>query len=159
MKTKASFNMAVLPLIVLGAIALTLSGCLITGETMGGSGLLLFGSVSIDSDHGNFAVPQTPQRHIRAIRIATSYPVQVYRVVLIYQGGFEQSYAVNWWFTDRIRYHDLRLANDKAVREIRIYQRMPGPSAYRHDRGKRKGSASVQGNPAGPVSFTFYGLQ
>ncbi len=151
MKARAILSIARLPAIALAAIILTLAGCLITGETVHGGGLLFFGSVAIDNDSGIFLVPDYPQRHYRSIRIAPSvYPVEVYRVVIVYRDGGEFSYGVGWRFTDHVRYHDLRLGNDRAVREVRIYQR---PFAHERRKGERE-----ERRPAGPVSFRIYGL-
>jgi len=150
-----------LPAVALAVVVLTLAGCLLTGEVVDSGGLYFFGSFSVDNYHGIFAVPETRQQHFRGIRFAaSSYPVQVYRVVIVYRGGEEKSYAVNWWFTDRVRYHNLRVPGDRAVREVRIYQRQPGPITDKHGRRKwkEKGRGDDERDRAGSVIFKIYGL-
>ena len=163
MQVRGAFSVAMLPVVVLAVIALTLAGCLLTGEAVDRGGLLFFGSLSVDNDQGVFAVPETPQQHFRGLRFtASSYPVEVYRVVLVYRGGQEESYAVNWRFTERVRYHELRVPSDRAVREVRIYQKQAGRPADKHGRKwKDKGGGEDQrGRDAGgPVTFTVYGVQ
>jgi hypothetical protein len=164
MKARAVFGVAMLPVVVLAVIALTLTGCLLTGGAVDRGGLLFFGSLSVDNDQGVFAIPETPQQHFRGLRFAaSSYPVEVYRVVLVYRGGQEESYAVNWRFTDRVRYHELRVPSDRAVREVRIYQKQPVRPADKHGRlnwkGKGGGDDQRGRGPAGPVTFTVYGVQ
>lgn len=164
MKVRALFGIARFPLIALALMALTLTGCLLTGEATGRSGIFLFGSLTVDNDQGVFAVPEAPQQHFRGLRfVASSYPVEVYRVVIVYRGGHEQSYAVNWRFTDRVRHHDLRLSSDRVVREVRIFQRQPKRPADKHGqsswKGKGDGGEKNDRGQAGPVSFTVYGVQ
>jgi hypothetical protein len=158
MKAKVISAAFRLPAVALGAIVLTLAGCLITGESVRDGGLLFFGSVSVVGDHAAIVIPEVPQRHYHSLRIvASSYPVQVYRIVIVYRDGGELSYAVGWRFTDRVRYHELRLRSDRAVREVRIYQRPVGPPVDRHGRRKGGGREAERG-PAGPVYFRIYGL-
>ena len=163
MKAKAGFSMAMLPVAALAVVALTLAGCLLTGEAVDRGGPLLLGSLSVENEQGVFAIPEAPQQQFRGLRFtASAYPVEVYRVVLVYRGGQEQSYAVNWRFTDRVRYHDLRVPSDRAVREVRIYQRQPGRLGDKHNQSnwKGKGGDDRRGRgPAGPVSFTVYAVQ
>jgi hypothetical protein len=149
------------PAFALAAVILTLAGCLITGESVRDGGLLLFGSVSVVNDRAAIVIPQASQRHYRSLRIvASSYPVQIYRIVIVYRDGEAVSYAVGWRFTDRIRQHDLRLRSDRAVREVRIYQQPVRPPADRHDRRRGKGEGPRPGGgPGGPVYFRIYGLQ
>jgi hypothetical protein len=143
MRIRALFIAAKLPVAALAAVVLTLAGCLITTETAGRSRLLYFGSLSLDNGRGIIVLPEVPQ-YYGSIRIAaSSYPARVYRVVIVYRDGREVSYHVGWRFTDRIRYHDLRVRNDRGIREVRIYQ-----SPERSHRG-----------PAGRASFRIYGLQ
>jgi hypothetical protein len=153
----AAFRLAA---VALGAIVLTLAGCLITGETVRDSGLLFFGSVSVVGGRAAIVVPEVPQRHYRGVRIsASAYPVQVYRIVIVYRDGGEVSYAVGWRFTDRVRYHDLRLRGDRPVRELRIYQRPVGPPVNEPGRRRGKGERrEYERGPAGPVYFRIYGL-
>ena len=165
MKARAGFSIAMLPVAAIAVIVLTLAGCLLTGEAVNGGGLLFFGSLSVNNDQGVFAIPETPQQHFRGLRFtASSYPVEVYRVVLVYRGGQEASYTVNWRFTDRARYHDLRVPSDRVVREVRIYQRKPERLANKHGRlnwKRSKGGGDDQRGhgQAGPVTFTVYGVQ
>ncbi len=162
MKARTAFSIARLSAVALAAIILTLAGCLITGSAVGDGGLLFFGSLSVDNDRGVIILPETPQRHYRSIRIAASaYPVQVYRVVIVYRDGGEASYVVGWRFTDRIRYHDLHVRTDRVVRELRIYQKPVGPTTDKHGRRKWKGEGGKEDErgPSGPVIFRIYGLQ
>ncbi len=165
MKVRAAFSIARLPVAALAVVVLSLAGCLLTSEAVNGGGLLFFGSLSVNNDQGVFAIPETPQQHFRGLRFAaSSYPVEVYRVVLVYRGGQEVSYTVNWRFTDRVPYHDLRVPRDRAVREVRIYQRQPERLANKRGRsnlkrGERGGDDQRGHRPAGPVTFTVYGVQ
>jgi hypothetical protein len=164
MKVRDLFGVAKLPLIALALIVLTLTGCLLTGEATGRSGLFLFGSLSVDNDQGVFSIPEAPQQHFRGLRfVASSYPVEVYRVVLFYRGGQEESFTVNWRFTDRVRHHDLRVSSDRGVREVRIYQRQPKRPADKHGqsswKGKGDGDDKSGRGQVGPGSFTVYGVQ
>jgi hypothetical protein len=155
MKTRIAFAFALL------VISLGLAGCLITGTAVGESGLLFFGSLSVDNGRGVIVIPETP-RHYRSFRIAASaYPVQVYRVVIVYRDGSEVSYAVGWRFTERVRYHDLHVRSERAVREIRIYQKPAAPPPGGHERRKWKGEdrRDYERGPSGPVYFRIYGLQ
>jgi hypothetical protein len=164
MKVRIPSGIARLPFIALALLMLTLTGCLLTGEATGRSGLFLFGSLTVDNDQGVFVIPEAPQQHFRGLRfVPSSYPVEVYRVVVIYRGGQEQSYAVNWRFTDRVRHHDLRLSSDRVVHEVRIFQKQPGRSDDKHGqsnlKGKGDGGEKSDRGQAGPVSFTVYGVQ
>ena len=158
MKASAFFTVAKLPIVALAAVVLTLAGCLITSEAVGDGGLLFFGSLSVDNGRGAIVLSEAPQRHYRSIRIAaSSYPVQVYRVVIVYRDGGEASYVVGWRFTDRIRYHDLHVRSDRGIREIHLYQR---PIESRGDRhGRWKGGENEKRGPAGQVLFRIYGLE
>jgi hypothetical protein len=149
-----------LPAIGLLAVVLTLAGCLITGETVRDGGLLFFGSVSVVSGRAAIVGPEAPQRHYHGVRIAaSSYPVQVYRIVIVYRDGGTASYAVGWRFTNRVPYHDLRLSSDRPVREVRIYQRPVEPPVNGPGRRRGKGERrEAERGPAGPVYFRIYGL-
>ncbi len=162
MKTRTALTIARFSAVVLAAIILTLAGCLITGSAVGDGGLLFFGSLSVDNGRGVIILPEAPQRHYRSIRIAaSSYPVQVYRVVIVYWDGDEASYVVGWRFTERVSYHDLHVRTDRAVREVRIYQRPVGPATDKHGQRKWKGEGGKEDErgPRGPVVFRIYGLQ
>ncbi len=162
MKVRAVFTIPRLLIAALAAIILTLAGCLITGEAVGDRGLLFFGSLSVDNGSGIIVIPDTPQWHYRSLRIAaSSYPVQVNRIVIVYRDGGEASYMVGWRFTDRVRYHDLHVRSDRAVREVRMYQSPVRPPTDKHGRrkGKGEGSENYERGPAGPVFFRIYGLQ
>ena len=162
MKERVAFSIARIPVVALALMVLTLAGCLLTGEAPNGGGLLLFGSISVNNDQGVFAIPEAPQPKLRGLRFAaSSYPVEVYRVVLVYRSGQEVSYTVNWRFTDRVRYHDLRVPSDRAVREVRIYQRQQARQRGRMSWKRGQGGRDDQRGrgPAGPVEFTVYGVQ
>jgi len=165
MKVRGVFGVARPALVALAAVmVLALAGCLLTSEAMDRSGMVVFGSLTVEDDRGVFPVPQaTQQRHYRGLRfVASSYPVSVSRVVLVYVGGQEESYTVNWRFTDRVLSHDLRVRGDRAVREVRIFQSRTGRPSDSQGRSKWKGRGvdDDEGGRgyAGMVSFTVYGL-
>jgi len=157
MKVRALFTIPRLLIVALAAAILTLAGCLITGEAVGDEGLLFFGSLSVDNGSGLIVIPEAPRWHYHRIRIAASaYPVVVDRIVIVYRDGGQASFGVGWQFTDRIRFHDLRVRSDRPVQEVRVFQ-----SPVRHGRQKLKGERgeNEERGYAGPVSFRIYGLQ
>ncbi len=147
-------------LLTVSVLAAALAGCLIVGPGVsGGGGALIFsGEVVASDDYRVIVVPQTTV-HYRGLRFeAAAYPIEVYRVVLVYRSGAQETFAVRWRFSGGARYRDLRVGRDGDVREVRMYYR---PIEDDRGRGDERGREDERGRgdrDRGRVTITVYGI-
>ena len=124
-------------------LAAALAGCVIVGPGVTGAGELLFSGEVVPNDAYQVVVLPQTDRHFRGLRFeAVAYPIEVYRVVLVYRSGAQETFAVSWRFTGGARYRELHIRRDADVREVRMYYR---PLDDRRGGGRGRATIRVYG--------------
>ncbi len=144
-------------LLIASVLAAALAGCLILGpEVSGGGGALIFsGEVVASDDSRVIVVPQTTARY-RGLRfVAAAYPIEVYRVVLVYRSGAQETVNVRWRFSGDVHSRDLNVRRDGDVREVRMFYRPIEDDRGRPDRERGRGNDE---RGRGRATITVYGL-
>ena len=134
--------------------------CLIVGESVSGGGDFL---VSVDivanDDYRVLVLPQTQVR-FRTLRFeAVAYPVEVYRVVLVYRSGGEESLTVSWRFADGRGHRDIALPGNREVREVRMYYRPINSPRDRGNRDRAPDDRRDRNDDRGRGTFRVYGVR
>jgi hypothetical protein len=146
-------------LLISFALAVALNACLVVGPGVSGSGggaLIFSGEVTASDDYRVIVVPRAAV-HYRGLRFeAQAYPIEVYRIVVVYRSGAQETFAVRWRFTGGVRYRDLRVGRDGDVREVRMYYRPLDDD--RGNRGNRDDRGRDHGRGPGRTTITVYGI-